>query len=152
MKETHGPLKRKRDGKTRDDKTRDGKTRDDETSPAKKKKLFLRKLRTLQRETRCTTKTLLSFVKEIRPFLNFECAVPSGFRGIDSDLKRDTHSIALELNGCVNCNAHVFLPSDKAQRCPRCRFPRYSASGRANEVSKLVKLGLQNKNNTRPLH
>ena len=96
---------------------------------------FLRTLRTLQRQTRCTSKTLLTIIKELRPFLSFECDVPSTFRGIDNGLKRETQAIALELNGCVKCNKHVFLPSDKDRRCPRCRFPRFSASGKANEVS-----------------
>ena len=126
-KRAHGPLKRKWD----DDKT---------TSPAKKKKRTLQQsffltLRTLQRQTRCTTKTLMTIIKELRPFLSFECDIPSSFRGIDNDLKRDTQAITLELHGCVNCNNHVFLPSDKVKRCPRCCFPRFSASGKANEVS-----------------
>lgn len=120
----HGPLKRKRDGSKKQKK-----------STETLQQQFFRTLRTVQRETRCTTKTLMTFIKEIRPFLKFECAPPSSFRGIDTDLRRHGHAISLELHGCVQCNNHVFLPSDKAKRCPLCRFPRFSASGKANEVS-----------------
>ena len=87
---------------------------------------FFHTLRTLQRQTRCTSKTLLTIIKALRPFLSFECDVPSTFRGIDNGLKRETKAIALQLNGCVKCHKHVFLPSDKDTRCPRCRFPRLS--------------------------
>ena len=132
----HGPLKRKRD---------DSKKQKKSTETLQQQ--FFRTLRTVQRETRCTTKTLMTTIKAIRPFLKFECAPPSSFRGIDTDLRRHAHAISLELHGCVKCHKHVFLPSDKAKRCPLCRFPRFSASGKANEVSNKMPRHTQHKFN-----
>ena len=38
------------------------------------------------------------------------------------------------LHGCVGCDDHVFGPFVRARTCPKCGHPRYSDSGKPNEV------------------
>ena len=43
-------------------------------------------------------------------------------------------AVLLQLHGCVGCNQHVFLPSDRQTKCPKCRHPRFSCTKKPNEV------------------
>jgi len=95
-------------------------------------------LRNVQRSTGCTTRTLATTLKELKPFLKdeYQISLPHDtFRSIDKGIKAKYEAISLQLHGCVGCNKHVFLPSDKAKRCPLCRFPRHNIKGQPNEVS-----------------
>ena len=94
---------------------------------------FKKTLRVVQQETNCSTKTLVTAIKLLRPFFENIGDIPLSFKGTDSKLLKKACRF-LKLHGCVGCNHHVFLPSDKAERCPRCRFPRFRASGGPNEV------------------
>ena len=86
-------------------------------------------LRDIQRETACSTKTLKLVFQRLRPFLNIgNTKVPK----VDKILRSQAN--IMRLDGCVNCNMHVFTPDDRRRRCPDCRHPRYDRNGKPNEV------------------
>ena len=106
-------------------------------------------LRDVQHKTGCTTRTLSTTLQELRPFFKEEYLqdLPQDdFRSIDRVINHKYAAISLKLNGCVDCHQHVFLPSDKTTRCPRCRFPRYNVKGQPNEVS-CTQTTIHNNNN-----
>ena len=95
-------------------------------------------LRNVQRKTGCTTRTLAITLQELKSFLKeeYQQDLPhNSFRSIDNAINKKYQAIVLQLHGCVGCNNHVFIPSDKAKRCPLCGFPRYNVKGQPNEVS-----------------
>ena len=102
--------------------------------PCTADKIRLR-LRRAQRKTKCTTKTLLTVLKELLPFFEGVDDMPISFKGIDRKFKKQCQVTCLKLNGCVGCNKYVFLPQEKNLQCPRCQFPRFKVTGDANEVS-----------------
>lgn len=55
-------------------------------------------------------------------------------KGADRELSKESGVTKVELHGCVDCNAHVFGPTDRRQTCPNCNHPRYQhATHTANE-------------------
>jgi len=97
------------------------------------------KMRDIQRKTRCSTKTLMTTLEVLLPLFDVEDlpASISGkfFAGSDKKMMRSSNTICLQLHGCVGCHKHVFEPSEKSKRCPRCGFPRRKANGEPNEVT-----------------
>ena len=89
-------------------------------------------LRKVQRETSCSTKTLLSTLRAITPFLKAD--VFSNARHTEKNMFERSGATCLKLNGCIHCDAFVFLPSDKRRRCPDCDGDRFNADGVPNEV------------------
>jgi hypothetical protein len=53
----------------------------------------------------------------------------------DKHILRTSGAWRIRLDGCVGCNSHVFLPSEKEIFCPECRHPRYNTSKKPNEVN-----------------
>ena len=126
--------KRTNDGS--DQSSNNKRARNDGSRTRRKKKAdsIRKSLRVVQQETSCSTKTLLTAIKILMPFFEDVDDIPMSFKRTDNDLTKKGCRF-LKLHGCVGCNNHVFLPSDKVVRCPRCRFPRFNVSGEPNEVS-----------------
>ena len=99
---------------------------------------FVKDLRKLQARTKCTSKTLVDFIRLFGKYVGEEGAVPKGFQTCDKKLKKAAGVELLELHGCTACHRHVFLPSSKATHCPRCGGARYDAQGKPNEVSYII--------------
>ena len=95
-------------------------------------------LRQVQRETACSTKTLLKTLRAIMPFLKVDGVANA--RRTEKNLFHRSGAECLKLNGCIHCNSFVFLPSDKRDKCPKCDGDRYSVEGLPNEVSMPFKL------------
>ena len=89
-------------------------------------------LRQVQRETSCSTKTLLRTLRAITPFLKVD-VVPNA-RRTEKNMFARSGATCLKLNGCIHCNSFVFLPSDKRRRCPECGGDRFNEHGVPNEV------------------
>ena len=99
-------------------------------------------LRQVQRTTGCTNKTLqetflcvqkFSGIHEIDSLSVLEIASAA-----DKNLLKTTGAWRIRLDGCVGCQRHVFLPSEKRIFCPECRHPRFNASKKPNEVNNHV--------------
>ena len=84
-------------------------------------------LRSAQRESGCTTKTLLAIQKALNPSVSI-C------NNADKTLLQNANAVVLQLHGCVGCDDYVFKPSDLAIRCPRCGHPRFNSDKKPNEV------------------
>ena len=105
-------------------------------------------LRSAQRTTGCTNKTLATIETILRPIM-----LKSG-QGKKDDrmLLEKANAVLLQLHGCVGCDDFVFLPSDVRIRCPRCRHPRFNYEKKPNEVcwyfplENQIKQLLKNKN------
>ena len=97
---------------------------------------FLRDLRKLQQNTKCSNRTCLDFIHLFSKYVGGKKAasLPQSFRACDKELKKQAGVNFIELHGCANCNKHVFKPDDKAQSCPLCGSDRYDSKGKPNEV------------------
>ena len=88
-------------------------------------------LRTAQRTSGCTTKTLATIEAALRPiFLQRH----GGALNEDHVLLSKANAVLLQIHGCVGCDAFVFVPSDRRIRCPRCAHPRFNEDHKPNEV------------------
>lgn len=88
-------------------------------------------LRTAQRTSGCTTKTLATIEAALRPiFLQRH----GGALNEDHVLLAKANAVLLQIHGCVGCDAFVFLPTDRRMRCPRCAHPRFNSDHKPNEV------------------
>ena len=66
-----------------------------------------RALRKVQRETSCSTKTLLSTLRAITPFLKVD--VVSNARRTEKSMFDRSGTTCLKLNGCIHCDSFVFF-------------------------------------------
>ena len=114
-------------------------------APSKRKAADLwSELRQVQRKTGCTNQTLKETFQSVKKFTGIDekvSAVEAANAG-DKHLLKTSGAWRIRLDGCVGCNRHVFLPSDKKTFCPECRHPRYNASKEPNEVHEHVLLVL----------
>ena len=89
-------------------------------------------LRTAQRTSGCTTKTLGAIEEALRPI------IVQRTRGVqkseDHVLLEKADAVLLQIHGCVGCNDFVFLPSDLKIRCEKCGHPRFNQDKKPNEV------------------
>ena len=88
-------------------------------------------LRRAQRQCGCTTHTLKTVFKALKPFVPSRSE--SSFQ-TDSDLCANSHAVVLQLHGCVGCNTFVFTPDNKILVCPNCQHPRFNRAKKPNEV------------------
>ena len=86
-------------------------------------------LRMVQRKSACSTATIFAAAKAMFPKFNSKAMFEA-----DNELMKRGGTVCLELHGCVHCNDHVFLPSSRSRRCPKCRGARYNSKNRPNEV------------------
>ena len=91
--------------------------------------LLWQALRSAQRQSGCTTKTLLAIQKA----LDSSASIKKGNKA-DKTLLQNANAVVLQLHGCVSCDDYVFKPSDLAIRCPRCGHPRFNSDKKPNEV------------------
>lgn len=75
-------------------------------------------------------------LNELKPFLNVDVD-QFDLRSTDKRMFNATEATVIKLNGCVGCNAHVYMPSDRNVRCPivECQHPRFNNKRQPNEVS-----------------
>ena len=92
-------------------------------------------LRQVQRTTGCATTTLNKTIHALKEHLDVD--IPERFKvsKIDNQLCHESDAHVLELNGCIGCHDHVFLPSSPLMSCPKCDHPRFNNLFKANEVS-----------------
>ena len=83
-------------------------------------------LREAQRDCACNNKTIKTVLKTVEQFL--------AKKGNGQTTDGATGTVVLELNGCVNCDDHVFLPSSTQIRCPKCNHPRFNRQKKPNEI------------------
>ena len=94
-------------------------------------------LRQVQRKTGCTNITLKETFKTFTKLFPEEYGKPATTKpgkGGDASLLKKSGARSIRLDGCVGCNDHVFLPSEKKVFCPKCRHPRFNAEHKPNEV------------------
>ena len=92
------------------------------------------KLRKVQYATGCTTSTLNKVLLALAPHLKANVHRFKVQRG-DNHMCAQSGATVLELNGCVGCHLHVYMPTSRRMTCPRCRHPRFNVSHHPNEVS-----------------
>jgi len=92
-------------------------------------------LRNVQRATGCATTTLNKIMKTLDTHLKVEIGQKFNIKNADTPMCQRGGANVLELNGCVHCHDHVFLPSSQNMLCPKCQHPRFNSKFRANEVS-----------------
>ena len=104
--------------------------------------LFFHEVRALQRRTRCSNFVCEEFVRAYRKLS--PTPVEKSFREFDKNAKSAAGCNYIILNGCPQCNRHVYLPADKARTCPFvrkdgnvCGHPRFNAQKKPFEVSVL---------------
>ena len=104
--------------------------------------LFFHEVRALQRRTRCSNFVCEEFVRAYRKLS--PTPLEKSFREFDKNAKSAAGCNYIILNGCPQCNRHVYLPADKARRCPFvrkdgnvCGHPRFNAQKKPFEVSVL---------------
>ena len=106
---------------------------------ASKDDLFLHEVRVLQRRTRCSNFVCTEFVRAYRKLA--PNPVERSLKDFDIDAKDAAGSNYIILNGCPECNRHVYLPTEKAMTCPFvkrdgniCGHPRFDTNKRPFEV------------------
>ena len=91
-------------------------------------------MRIVQKMTGCATSTINAILRRLHPFLK-------GCENVQVDelrmreMRAKTESaLKRRLHGCIDCNNHVFGPSDNENECPKCAHPRYDEEGKPHEV------------------
>ena len=74
----------------------------------------------IQRQTGCSHKAIKSMINSVCGKIPRATVVK-----MDKKLKDGGGGMCLQLNGCVNCNRHVFLPYSKETCCPKCGGARF---------------------------
>lgn len=97
-------------------------------------------LRQVQRRTDCTYATVKATFEAIK-----KLAYIIGEEGVEHAAEKqmweESGSCGMRLDGCagklnnIPCT-HVFLPSEKKLRCPKCTHPRFNVKHEPNQVSK----------------
>ena len=90
-------------------------------------------IRRMQSRTGCSDATCKDVLDTFRRYLRVD--VPNDFRRADKKMQAAAGTQVLRLNGCVDCNKHVFMPEDKAKSCPLCDHARYDSKGQPHEVN-----------------
>ena len=75
-------------------------------------------------------------MKTLNKHLKVEIPEKFNIQNADDPICQRGGANVLELNGCVKCHDHVYLPSSHDMTCPKCHHPRFNSKFRANEVSK----------------
>ena len=88
-------------------------------------------LRQLQHRRGCTNVLLEDMFEVMRPYLR--CLSSVNFKSADKKMQEEAGVECIKLNGCVGCNAFIFLPNDRRHICPKCGVGRYFESGDAKE-------------------
>ena len=89
-------------------------------------------LRHVQNLSNCASSTLNLVLKHLQPFLK-GCEDVKGLE-VGRVRTRKQSRFKRVLHGCVGCDDHVFGPFVRDRTCPKCGHPRYSDSGKPNEV------------------
>ena len=107
------------------------------TKNKRKAKELWSTLRQVQRKTGCTNKTLNEVFVCVQKFSGMQEKVSAkeAAAAADKNILMTSGAWRIRVDGCVGCNAHVFLPSEKEIFCPECRHPRYNTSKQPNEVN-----------------
>lgn len=99
-------------------------------------------IRRLQQRSGCTNVTCGDVLSLFKQYLGN--IVPKDFRAVDRKLRKAAGASVLRLNGCPECNRHVYHPEDKTEFCPHvksdgtvCGHPRFGADGKPLEVPTL---------------
>ena len=87
----------------------------------------------MQYRTGCSDAACKDVLATFRRYLRVDA--PNDFRGADKKLRDAAGLKILRLNGCVECNKHVFMPEDKTKSCPLCGHARYDRKGKPHEVN-----------------
>ena len=94
---------------------------------------FIRDVRQLQHRAKCTNTTCVDFIRLFSKYIGDD-KCPKGFAACDKELKKAAGVDCIVLNGCIQCNRHVYSHKDRRTHCPLCGFARYDDNGKANEV------------------
>ena len=89
-------------------------------------------LRRLQQRCRCSDATCADILSTFSKYLHLNQDL--NFRDADQRLHELSGATVLRLNGCPQCQRHVYLPTDKEKNCPICGHDRYGADGKPLEV------------------
>lgn len=94
-------------------------------------------LRHVQRATGCSNKTLQETFRRVKKISGIPDEMHVKVAAVYGDkyLQMKSGFTAIRVDGCVGCNEHVFLPSEKQIFCPKCRHPRFDAKKKPNEVN-----------------
>lgn len=92
------------------------------------------KLRQVQRQTGCATNTLNKVVEALGEYMTVNVTNFKIQHG-DKHMCEESGAVVMELNGCVGCHRHVYIPSSSAMKCPKCRHPRFNVQRKPNEVN-----------------
>ena len=96
------------------------------------------KCRLIQRQTGCSHKAIKSMINSVCGKIPRATMVKMDKKLIDVG-----GGLCLQLNGCDNCNRHVFLPSSKETCCPKCGGARFDDKGKPKEVCQYFPLRKQ---------
>ena len=84
----------------------------------------------------CANKTRRIFEDALRPLLPSHEWPTEGRQ--TRILCRKAGALVIQLHGCVGCDDYVFVPTDRAIKCPKCDFPRFDAKKQPNEVNNFL--------------
>lgn len=112
-------------------------------------------IRRLQQRCGCSDSTCDEIINTFSKYLSLDV---QNFRSCDGKMQEMAGASVLRLNGCPECNCHVYLPDDKATTCPHvfaegqrrgkargdvCGHSRFDPKGKPWEVSFILYLHLK---------